>query len=42
VQWTTDHLSSLGAIDIARVEYLQMLKDAVSPNSRKNDPPPSQ
>lgn len=42
VQWTTDHLSSLGAIDVDRVEYLEMLKDAVMSNSRKNDPPPLQ
>jgi leucyl/phenylalanyl-tRNA--protein transferase len=41
VQWTTDHLSSLGAIDVNRDEYLEMLKDAVESNSRKNDPPPS-
>jgi leucyl/phenylalanyl-tRNA---protein transferase len=42
VQWTTDHLSSLGAIDVDRVKYLEMLKDAVMSNSRKNDPPPLQ
>lgn len=42
VQWTTDHLASLGAIDISRVDYLKMLKDAVMSNNRKNDPPPSQ
>ena len=36
VQWTTEHLVSLGAIDIARTDYLELLKDAVSPNSRKN------
>ena len=37
VQWTTDHLSSLGAVDIARHDYLQLLKDAVQPITRKND-----
>ena len=37
VQWTTEHLVSLGAIDIARTDYLRTAKDAVSPNSRKND-----
>lgn len=42
VQWTTDHLCSLGAIDVDRVEYLGMLKDAVEPNRRKNDPPTPQ
>ena len=36
VQWTTE-LVSLDAIDIARTDYLELLKDAVSPNSRKND-----
>ena len=36
VQWTTEHLVSLGATDIARTDYLELLKDAVSPNSRKN------
>lgn len=29
VQWTTPHLVSLGAIDIARTEYLERLKMAV-------------
>jgi len=37
VQWTTDHLISLGAVDIARHDYLKLLKDAVLPFSRKND-----
>lgn len=37
VQWTTDHLSSLGAVDIARHDYLQLLKDAVLLITRKND-----
>lgn len=29
VQWTTDHLRSLGAVDISRGEYLDRLADAV-------------
>lgn len=29
VQWTTDHLVSLGAIDVSRPEYLAMLREAV-------------
>lgn len=29
VQWTTDHLVSLGAIDIARGQYLEMLAEAL-------------
>lgn len=31
VQWTTPHLVSLGAIDIARTEYLRRLQAAVGP-----------
>ena len=30
VQWTTPHLESLGAIDVPRVEYLQLVARAVS------------
>ncbi len=30
VQWTTPHLVSLGAVDIARVEYLERLADAIA------------
>lgn len=29
VQWTTPHLRTLGAIDVARVEYLRLLGDAL-------------
>ncbi len=29
VQWTTDHLRSMGAIDIPRAQYLALLADAV-------------
>jgi len=35
VQWTTDHLRSLGAIDISRAEYLRRLRDAIA---RQADP----
>jgi leucyl/phenylalanyl-tRNA---protein transferase len=31
VQWTTDHLSSLGAIDVPRAQYLRSLAEAVAP-----------
>lgn len=37
IQWTTDHLQSLGAIDIARSDYLNRLKDAVMAFSSQND-----
>jgi leucyl/phenylalanyl-tRNA--protein transferase len=30
VQWCTDHLASLGAIEISRREYLARLADAVA------------
>jgi leucyl/phenylalanyl-tRNA--protein transferase len=33
VQWTTPHLCSLGAIDVARSEYLELLARAVAPTS---------
>ena len=29
VQWTTDHLRSLGAVDVPRHQYLAMLAEAV-------------
>jgi leucyl/phenylalanyl-tRNA--protein transferase len=29
VQWTTDHLASLGAVDVPRWRYLELLADAV-------------
>ena len=29
VQWTTPHLASVGAIDVPRTQYLEMLADAV-------------
>ncbi len=29
VQWTTDHLVSLGAIDVSRPQYLTLLREAV-------------
>jgi len=30
VQWQTDHLASLGAIEVPREEYLAMLADALA------------
>ncbi|NLV55144.1 MAG: leucyl/phenylalanyl-tRNA--protein transferase [Acidimicrobiales bacterium] len=30
VQWTTDHLRSLGAVDVPRADYLEALADAVA------------
>jgi leucyl/phenylalanyl-tRNA---protein transferase len=30
VQWTTPHLRTLGAVDVTRPEYLQLLTDALS------------
>ena len=30
VQWTTDHLRSLGAVDISRAEYLHRLAEAIA------------
>jgi leucyl/phenylalanyl-tRNA---protein transferase len=30
VQWATDHLRTLGAVDLPRPQYLQLLADAVS------------
>jgi leucyl/phenylalanyl-tRNA--protein transferase len=29
VQWRTDHLASLGAIEVSRVQYLALLADAL-------------
>ena len=29
VQWTTPHLASIGAVDVPRSTYLQMLSDAI-------------
>lgn len=31
VQWTTEHLVSLGAIDLPRTQYLALLRDAIEP-----------
>jgi leucyl/phenylalanyl-tRNA--protein transferase len=33
VQWTTEHLVSLGAVDVGRDDYLDRLADAVLPTS---------
>jgi len=30
VQWTTDHLCTLGAVDVARDDYLRLVRDATS------------
>lgn len=38
VQWTTEHLMTLGAVDVPRAEYLVLLEDAVSPPSHQNHP----
>ena len=35
VQWCTDHLASLGAVGIARQEYLARLADAVECSVRR-------
>ncbi len=40
VQWTTNHLESLGAIDIERSAYLRLLEDAVTDTTRQNDDDP--
>jgi leucyl/phenylalanyl-tRNA---protein transferase len=29
VQWRTDHLASLGAIEVSRTKYLELLADAL-------------
>jgi leucyl/phenylalanyl-tRNA--protein transferase len=38
VQWTTDHLTTLGAVDIPRTAYLGLLEDAVSFPSHQTHP----
>jgi leucyl/phenylalanyl-tRNA--protein transferase len=30
VQWTTDHLTSLGAVDLPRRDYLAVLAEAIN------------
>ena len=37
VQWTTDHLASLGAIDVRRDDYLRRLRSAVALDVRPFD-----
>jgi leucyl/phenylalanyl-tRNA--protein transferase len=39
VQWMTPHLSSLGAIDLSRSEYLRRLEHAVNSNARPEGNP---
>jgi len=29
VQWRTDHLASLGAVEVPRSRYLELLRDAI-------------
>lgn len=41
VQWTTDHLVSLGAIDVSRRHYLALLETAIAAPARQNDHQPS-
>ena len=31
VQWTTAHLTSMGAVDVSRVRYLDLLEEATRP-----------
>lgn len=33
VQWTTPHLASIGAVDVPRADYLEMLADAIAVRS---------
>lgn len=33
VQWTTDHLISMGAVDVSRSEYLRLLAAALAPGA---------
>jgi len=37
VQWRTDHLESLGAIEVGRQQYLALLADAVAASSGSGD-----
>jgi len=39
VQWMTPHLSSLGAIDLSRSEYLRRLEHAVNSDARPEGNP---
>ena len=41
VQWTTPHLRSLGALDIARSHYLALLAEAVWSTPTPSPDPPS-
>ena len=33
VQWTTPHLASIGAVDVPRADYLELLADAIAVRS---------
>ena len=35
VQWATDHLASLGAVEVSREDYLALLADAVAPGPQR-------
>ena len=37
MQWTTDHLRSLGAVDVPRSEYLSRLADAIEQSARPRE-----
>jgi leucyl/phenylalanyl-tRNA--protein transferase len=38
VQWTTPHLTSMGAVDLPRSTYLESVRQAVDPVQRGNLP----
>lgn len=38
VQWTTPHLTSLGAVDVSRSEYLVRLERAIDPDAVHREP----
>jgi leucyl/phenylalanyl-tRNA--protein transferase len=42
VQWTTPHLASLGAINVARARYLELVADAVAQPSMTTFPDPGE
>jgi len=42
VQWTTPHLASLGAVDVSRARYLELLADAIARPTVSGFPDPSE
>lgn len=40
VQWRTDHLASLGVVEVPRAQYLQLLADAIAPELPEPSLPP--